>query len=61
MPLLFLLILGTESLWPILLAFTGFPCLVSLIVLPFFPDSPRYLLVTCDNEPAARQGKINVN
>ena len=56
---LIIFFVGTDDLWPILLAFTGFPCLISLIILPFFPESPRYLLVTCDNETAAREGKLN--
>ncbi|XP_064424362.1 solute carrier family 2, facilitated glucose transporter member 11-like [Latimeria chalumnae] len=37
--------LGTENLWPVLLAFSGLPALIQLLTLPFFPESPRYLLV----------------
>ncbi len=47
---------GSEALWPYLLAFTAVPCIVSLIVLPIFPDSPRYLLVNCNDEKAAKDG-----
>jgi sugar porter (SP) family MFS transporter len=47
--------LGTEALWPILLAFTVFPCLVSLIILPWFPDSPRHLLVNLKEVEQARE------
>ncbi|NXR25433.1 GTR9 protein, partial [Cinclus mexicanus] len=32
-------------LWPILLAANAVPALVQLLTLPFFPDSPRYLLI----------------
>ncbi|XP_074655074.1 solute carrier family 2, facilitated glucose transporter member 3-like isoform X3 [Tubulanus polymorphus] len=46
---------GTEEHWPYLLAITGVPCLFSLISLPFFPGSPRYLLVTKKDRPAAEK------
>ncbi|XP_060125795.1 solute carrier family 2, facilitated glucose transporter member 11-like [Zootoca vivipara] len=36
---------GTESLWPLLLALCGIPALLQLLLLPFFPESPPYLLV----------------
>ncbi|NXD22924.1 GTR9 protein, partial [Spelaeornis formosus] len=32
-------------LWPILLAANAVPALAQLLILPFFPDSPRYLLI----------------
>ncbi|NXH96222.1 GTR11 protein, partial [Pachycephala philippinensis] len=38
-------VLGVEALWPILLAANAIPALVQLLTLPFFPDSPRYLLI----------------
>ncbi|NXB14349.1 GTR11 protein, partial [Rhagologus leucostigma] len=38
-------VLGVEALWPILLAANALPALVQLLTLPFFPDSPRYLLI----------------
>ncbi|RMC06023.1 hypothetical protein DUI87_17568 [Hirundo rustica rustica] len=38
-------VLGVEALWPILLAANAVPVLVQLLTLPFFPDSPRYLLI----------------
>ncbi|XP_025030934.1 solute carrier family 2, facilitated glucose transporter member 11-like isoform X2 [Python bivittatus] len=37
-------LLGTEVLWPLLLALCGFPALLQLLLLPFFPESPPYLL-----------------
>ncbi|XP_028566723.2 solute carrier family 2, facilitated glucose transporter member 11-like isoform X1 [Podarcis muralis] len=36
---------GTESLWPLLLALCGIPALFQLLLLPFFPESPPYLLL----------------
>ncbi|NWI70474.1 GTR5 protein, partial [Todus mexicanus] len=38
-------LLGSQSLWPVLMASCGLPALVQLIVLPFFPESPQYLLM----------------
>ncbi|XP_053314251.1 solute carrier family 2, facilitated glucose transporter member 9 isoform X2 [Spea bombifrons] len=38
-------IFGRESLWPCLFGFIAIPSLIQLLVLPFFPESPRYLLL----------------
>ncbi|XP_030316507.1 solute carrier family 2, facilitated glucose transporter member 11 [Calypte anna] len=38
-------VLGVEALWPVLMATNAIPALVQLLTLPFFPDSPRYLLI----------------
>ncbi|NXC16117.1 GTR9 protein, partial [Corythaeola cristata] len=38
-------LLGSQSLWPMLMASCGFPALVQLVALPFFPESPPYLLM----------------
>ncbi|NWS39114.1 GTR11 protein, partial [Probosciger aterrimus] len=45
-------ILGSEALWPWLLASSGISALVQLATLPFFPDSPSYLLIQKGNEEA---------
>ncbi|XP_016854501.2 solute carrier family 2, facilitated glucose transporter member 5-like isoform X1 [Anolis carolinensis] len=47
--------LGTEEGWPILLGLIAFPALFQMILLPFFPESPRYLLIQKGNEEEARQ------
>ncbi|XP_034716243.1 solute carrier family 2, facilitated glucose transporter member 11-like [Etheostoma cragini] len=38
-------LLGTEPLWPYLLASNALPGLIQLLTLPWFPESPRYLLI----------------
>ncbi|NXU15439.1 GTR5 protein, partial [Pardalotus punctatus] len=41
--------------WPVLLGLTGIPSLIQLLTLPFFPESPRYLLIQKGNEEQARK------
>ncbi|KAM9370199.1 solute carrier family 2, facilitated glucose transporter member 5-like [Phaethornis superciliosus] len=48
-------ILGNAEGWPILLGLTGIPSLLQILLLPFFPESPRYLLIQKGNEEQARQ------
>lgn len=38
-------LLGSEPLWPYLLASNALPGLIQLVTLPWFPESPRYLLI----------------
>uniref|UniRef100_A0A669PIT7 Major facilitator superfamily (MFS) profile domain-containing protein n=1 Tax=Phasianus colchicus TaxID=9054 RepID=A0A669PIT7_PHACC len=38
-------LLGGEESWPLLLASNAVPALIQLMVLPWFPESPRYLLI----------------
>ncbi|NXA37963.1 GTR5 protein, partial [Eudromia elegans] len=42
-------------LWPWLLASSGLSALVQLVILPFLPDSPSYLLIQKGNEDAFRK------
>ncbi|NWT62095.1 GTR5 protein, partial [Erythrocercus mccallii] len=48
-------ILGNAAGWPVLLGLTGIPSLLQLLTLPFFPESPRYLLIQKGNEEQARR------
>ncbi|XP_039940451.1 solute carrier family 2, facilitated glucose transporter member 5-like isoform X1 [Hirundo rustica] len=48
-------ILGNAEGWPVLLGLTGIPSLLQLLTLPFFPESPRYLLIQKGNEEQARR------
>ncbi|XP_069373216.1 solute carrier family 2, facilitated glucose transporter member 11 [Paralichthys olivaceus] len=38
-------LLGSKPLWPYLLASNALPGLIQLLTLPWFPESPRYLLI----------------
>ncbi|NWT73730.1 GTR5 protein, partial [Prunella himalayana] len=48
-------ILGNAEGWPVLLGLTGIPSLIQLLTLPFFPESPRYLLIQKGSEERARR------
>jgi len=49
------LVAGTRDLWPYLILLQAIPALLSLVVLPFIPDTPRYLLLVRRD----RDGAIN--
>ncbi|KAF4795556.1 Solute carrier family 2, facilitated glucose transporter member 5 [Turdus rufiventris] len=51
-------ILGNAEGWPVLLGLTGIPSLIQLLTLPFFPESPRYLLIQKGNEEQARRAVL---
>ncbi|XP_054576455.1 solute carrier family 2, facilitated glucose transporter member 5 isoform X2 [Eptesicus fuscus] len=48
-------VLANQKGWPLLLGVTGIPAALQLLLLPFFPESPRYLLVQKKNQAAARK------
>ncbi|XP_004639780.1 solute carrier family 2, facilitated glucose transporter member 5 isoform X1 [Octodon degus] len=47
--------LANDEGWPILLGLTGVPAALQLLLLPFFPESPRYLLIQKRDEDAAKK------
>lgn len=53
-------ILGNGSLWPLLLAFTLLPALLQCALLPFCPESPRYLLIDRNEESKACSGETRM-
>ncbi|XP_031720382.1 solute carrier family 2 member 15b [Anarrhichthys ocellatus] len=42
-------LLGKEEYWPLLLSLVVFPTIIQLMFLPWFPESPRYLLIEKGN------------
>ncbi|XP_018568459.1 solute carrier family 2, facilitated glucose transporter member 1 [Anoplophora glabripennis] len=48
-------ILGTEKLWPTLLAITIVPAIFQIVTLPFCPESPKYLLSSRGKELEAQK------
>ena len=54
-------LLGSEERWPLLLASSAVPFISCLIALPWFPDSPRWLMVKQNDVPAAKLGNLYIN
>lgn len=48
-------LLANEEGWTILLGVTGIPAAAQLLLLPFFPESPRYLLIQKKDSASARK------
>uniref|UniRef100_A0A8C2IM49 Solute carrier family 2 member 11a n=1 Tax=Cyprinus carpio TaxID=7962 RepID=A0A8C2IM49_CYPCA len=44
--------LGSEPYWQYLFARNAIPGLIQLLTLPWFPESPRYLLIDCGDKEA---------
>ncbi|XP_041844944.1 solute carrier family 2, facilitated glucose transporter member 3 [Melanotaenia boesemani] len=53
-------LLGSDHLWPVLLALTALPAIVQGIMLPFCPESPRYLLIVLNKEDEARKALVRL-
>ncbi|KAF4100660.1 solute carrier family 2, facilitated glucose transporter member 3a isoform X2 [Onychostoma macrolepis] len=53
-------LLGSDKLWPVLLALTVLPAVVQCILLPFCPESPRYLLINLNEEEQARKALVRL-
>ncbi|XP_059830980.1 solute carrier family 2, facilitated glucose transporter member 4-like [Hypanus sabinus] len=47
-------ILGTDELWPLLLAVTVIPALLQAVLLPLCPESPRFLYIVRNEESNAK-------
>ncbi|XP_075688253.1 solute carrier family 2, facilitated glucose transporter member 9-like [Rhinoderma darwinii] len=43
-------VLGTETMWPLMLSLCGFTQLLQLIVMHFYPETPPYLLLVKKDE-----------
>ncbi|KAM3873231.1 solute carrier family 2, facilitated glucose transporter member 3 [Diretmus argenteus] len=53
-------LLGSETLWPLLLALTIVPAILQSIMLPFCPESPRYLLIVLNQEEEAQKALVRL-
>ncbi|XP_026113597.1 solute carrier family 2, facilitated glucose transporter member 1-like isoform X2 [Carassius auratus] len=53
-------LLGSQKLWPLLLALTVLPAVLQCILLPFCPESPRYLLINLNEEEQARKALVRL-
>jgi len=48
-------LLGTPTLWPYLILLEFIPALVSLVILPFLPETPRFLLLVQKDRDGATE------
>ncbi|XP_042320407.1 solute carrier family 2, facilitated glucose transporter member 5-like [Sceloporus undulatus] len=48
-------VLGTPKGWPVLMGLSGIMPLSQSVMLPFFPESPRYLMIQKRNEGKAKK------
>jgi len=48
---------GTADRWPYLILLQAVPALLSLVVLPFLPETPRYLLLVLRDRESAVKGR----
>nr|XP_057909645.1 solute carrier family 2, facilitated glucose transporter member 1 isoform X1 [Doryrhamphus excisus]XP_057909646.1 solute carrier family 2, facilitated glucose transporter member 1 isoform X1 [Doryrhamphus excisus] len=53
-------LLGSDSLWPLLLALTTLPAVLQSIMLPFCAESPRYLLIVLNQQEEARKALVRL-
>uniref|UniRef100_A0A669B914 Solute carrier family 2 member 3b n=1 Tax=Oreochromis niloticus TaxID=8128 RepID=A0A669B914_ORENI len=53
-------LLGSDTLWPLLLALTILPAILQTIMLPFCPESPRYLFIVLKQEEEARKALVRL-
>ncbi|XP_034030470.1 solute carrier family 2, facilitated glucose transporter member 3 [Thalassophryne amazonica] len=53
-------LLGSDELWPLLLALTVLPAFLQSIMLLFCPESPRYLLIVLNQEEEARKALVRL-
>lgn len=53
-------LLGSDTLWPLLLALTALPAVAQSILLLFCPESPRYLLIVLNQEEEAQKALVRL-
>lgn len=51
-------IMGTSTLWPLLLGFIFIPAVIQCVLLPLCPESPRFLLINKNEENKAKTGEF---
>lgn len=49
--------MGTEEMWPYLLAVSGIPALLQFGMLLFFPEAPRYLYIDKGDAEGTSKGE----
>ncbi|CAH8520636.1 Solute carrier 2, facilitated glucose transporter member 4 [Schistosoma haematobium] len=57
----FSFLLNTKNLWPLAVALGAVPAAMSLVILPFCPESPRFLYMKKNKEAEARKAFLQLN
>ncbi|XP_075873733.1 solute carrier family 2, facilitated glucose transporter member 2 [Nelusetta ayraudi] len=52
--------LGNDRMWPMLLGLSGAPAVLQSLLLPFCPESPRYLYILLGKEDDARRSLLRL-
>uniref|UniRef100_A0A3P8UFS9 Solute carrier family 2, facilitated glucose transporter member 5 n=1 Tax=Cynoglossus semilaevis TaxID=244447 RepID=A0A3P8UFS9_CYNSE len=50
-------IMGSEEMWPYLLAVSGIPAIVQFVTLLFFPEAPRHLYIDKGDTEGCKKGR----
>lgn len=53
-------LLGSQTLWPLLLALTALPAVLQTLMLPMCPESPRHLLINLNQEEEAQKALVRL-
>ncbi|XP_072221219.1 solute carrier family 2, facilitated glucose transporter member 2 [Leuresthes tenuis] len=53
-------VLGNDEMWPLLLGLSGAPAVLQTLLLPFCPESPRYLYILQGKEEEARKSLLRL-
>lgn len=50
-------VLGTWKYWAFMLSLSLIPAVLQYLILPFCPESPRYVFINCGKEQEAEAGE----
>lgn len=50
-------IMGSEEMWPYLLAVSGIPAILQFVTLLFFPEAPRHLYIDKGDTEGCKKGR----
>lgn len=53
-------VMGTDDMWPWLMALGGLPAIIQFVTLLFFPEAPRYLYIDKGDTEGSKKGMHNV-
>ena len=54
-------LMGTDDMWPYVLAVSGLPAILQFLSLLWFPEAPRYLYIDKGDEDGCKKGEATLN